>query len=76
MRLFFSSRILNRVVFDRSETLHVHSETLLRLGQVYKQINAPFGQLAHSALMVSTHALESNDPGDSTYTQLESQIAS
>ena len=71
-------RVLTEVMDPKvlPASLHAHNTTLTQLGQAYKQINAPFGQLAHSALMVSTHALESNDPGDSTYTQLESQIAS
>jgi hypothetical protein len=57
-------------------SLHAHSNTLLQLGQIYKQINAPFGQLAKSTLTVSTYALESNTSGDTTYTNLEGQIAS
>ncbi len=56
-------------------TLHAHSNTLLQLGQIYKQINAPFGALAESTLTVSTYALESNSAGDTTYTNLENQIA-
>ena len=55
--------------------LHAHHETLLRLGQAYKQINAPFGQLAQSTLVISTHALQSTSMNDSTYAQLEAQIA-
>jgi hypothetical protein len=58
-----------------SGDLHAHHETLLRLGQAYKQINAPFGQLAQSTLVISTHALQSTSMNDSTYTQLEAQIA-
>ncbi len=57
-------------------TLQAHSNTLLQLGQIYKQINAPFGALAESTLTTSTYALESDSPGDATYTNLESQIAS
>jgi hypothetical protein len=57
-------------------SVHAHSETLLRLGQVYKQINAPFGELAKSALTVSTYALESDSSGDAIYTKLENKIAS
>jgi len=57
-------------------SLHAHSATLLQLGQIYKQINAPFGELAESALTVSTYAIESNSTGDATYTNLEGQIAS
>jgi hypothetical protein len=57
-------------------TLHAHSDTLLQLGQIYKQINAPFGELAESTLTVSTFALQSNSNGDTTYNNLESKIAS
>jgi hypothetical protein len=57
-------------------SVHAHSDTLLRLGQVYKQINAPFGSLAQSTLTVSTFALLSNSPGDAVYANLEAQIAS
>jgi hypothetical protein len=57
-------------------SLHAHSDTLLKLGQLYKQITAPFGQLAASALTVSTYALESDSAGDVTYANLERQIAS
>jgi hypothetical protein len=57
-------------------SLHAHFNTLLQLGQVYKQINAPFGDLAESTLTVSTFALESNSSSDATYTNLETQIAS
>jgi hypothetical protein len=57
-------------------SLHAHSATLLQLGQVYKQINAPFGELAKSTLKVSTHAITSNSNGDQTYSKLENAIAS
>lgn len=57
-------------------SLHAHSDMLLRLGQIYKQIDAPFGELAQSTLTVSTFAIESDSAGDATYTDLESQIAS
>lgn len=53
--------------------LLANQATLLRLGQVYKQINAPFGQLGLNTLTISTHALEGDD---STYTRLENQIQS
>ncbi len=55
-------------------SLHAHSDTLRNLGQVYKQLSAPFGQLAASALTVSTYALESDSAGDVTYANLEAQI--
>ncbi len=47
---------------------------LIALAQVYKQINAPVGQLGLATLQVSTTALESNAPHDSTYTRLENQL--
>jgi len=55
--------------------LHAHSATLLRLGQIFKQIDAPFGQLAENTLAVSTFAILSTSAGDSTYTNLENKIA-
>ncbi len=45
-------------------SLHAHSDTPLQLGQIYKQINAPFGNLAKSTLKVSTYAIESDSAGD------------
>jgi hypothetical protein len=67
-----------RVIFELIEgnIQQVHSVTLLQLGQIYKQINAPFGQLAASTLAVSTYALQSDSVGDMTYTRLENRIAS
>jgi hypothetical protein len=59
-----------------SSSLHAHSETLLRLGQIYKKINAPFGDLAQSALVVSNFALQSTSDSDTVYTNLENKIAS
>jgi hypothetical protein len=57
-------------------SLRAHSGTLLRLARIYKQINAPFGQLGRSSLTVSTAALASNSSNDEAYTGLESKIAS
>jgi hypothetical protein len=48
--------------------------TLLQLARVYKQINAPFGQLAQDSLTVSTAALVSTSDGDVTYNKLEGKI--
>jgi hypothetical protein len=44
------------------------------LAATYKQLNAPFGQLAMATLRASTKALASNDPGDATYTSIENRI--
>src|SRR5579872_217816 len=47
---------------------------LIQLAQVYKQLDAAVGQLGLTTLQVSTVALESNAPNDSTYTQLENTL--
>jgi hypothetical protein len=57
------------------QSLRTHRETLLRLGAVYKQINAAVGQLGLDSLSISTQAMESGSPADdSTYTDLENQL--
>jgi hypothetical protein len=57
------------------QTLRAHRETLRRLGEVYKQLNAPFGDFAMNTLAASTRAIESGSASDdSTYTDLEGQI--
>jgi hypothetical protein len=59
------------------QTLNAHRETLRRLGNVYKQLNAPFGAFGMNTLSASTKAIESGTPAnDSTYTSLEGDIAS
>ncbi len=54
----------------------IHGHRYLELARAFKQIEAPLGQLGHASLIVSTNALQSNQPGDSTYTQLENQLSS
>ena len=50
---------------------------VMQLAQVYKQINAPVGQLGLATLKISTTALESGSSADdSTYTTLENQLIS
>jgi hypothetical protein len=51
-------------------------QILTSLAQVYKQINAPVGQLGLDSLQVSTTAIKSNVAGDTTYTNLENQLTS
>ena len=59
------------------QTLRAHTETLQRLGAIYKQLNAPVGQFGLDTLTASTHALESGSTSsDTTYTTTETQIAS
>jgi hypothetical protein len=56
--------------------LREHRRTVRRLGAVYKQLNAPFGQFAMSTLQASTRAIKGGSPSDdSRYTWIEDQIA-
>jgi hypothetical protein len=55
---------------------HPHDPDLTELGSIYKQINAPFGQLSFDVLGASTRALASgNTSDDSTYTAISGRIA-
>jgi hypothetical protein len=57
------------------QTLRAHRETLIRLGDVYKQLNASFGSFAMDTLKASTKALGSGSAtDDSAYTAMETQI--
>jgi len=67
------TEILDENVLPKS--LKAHRDTLEDLGQVYKQINAPFGKLAQDTLKVSTYAITSTSTGDAVYTNLEGKIA-
>jgi len=53
-------------------SLRAHTETLRRLGAVYKQVMAPFGKVGMAGIDVSTRALEGDD---ATYEQLEDALA-
>jgi hypothetical protein len=58
------------------QSLRAHRETLRRLGDVYKQLNAPFGSFGMNTLAASTRAVKSGSTtDDSTYTSVEGQIA-
>jgi hypothetical protein len=57
------------------QSLRAHRETLRRLGEVYKQLNAPFGQFGMSTLDASTRAIKSQSPGDVIYDVGETLIA-
>ena len=57
------------------KSLHQHHGTVEKLGRLYKQLNASFGQFAADTLTASTRALASNAAGDTTYTNIENEIA-
>src|SRR5262245_29884299 len=65
-----------RVLFEDLEgyaippTLRESNGLTKQLADVYKQINAPVGQLGLASLLASTRALKSDDPNDATYTSL------
>jgi hypothetical protein len=55
------------------QSLRAHRETLRRLGDVYKQLNAPFGTFSMNMLAVSNRAIKGDD---ATYATLEGRIQS
>jgi uncharacterized protein YukE len=57
------------------QSLRAHRETLRRLGEVYKQLNAPLGTFSMNMLNISTKAIKSGSSSDDgTYATLEAQI--
>src|SRR5499433_1940008 len=59
------------------QSLRAHRHTLQRIGEVYKQLNAPFGQFGMDTLIVSTKAVKSGTASDdSIYTALSASIGS
>jgi hypothetical protein len=54
--------------------IKMNESSFLSLADAYEKINAPLGQLALDTLKISTQALKSNSPGDSTYNKLENQL--
>jgi hypothetical protein len=50
--------------------------SFIPLGQALKQISAPVGPLGLASLQASTVGLKSNDAGDATYINVETQLAS
>jgi hypothetical protein len=51
-----------------------NGESFTQLGDVYKQLNAPYGDFAHSLIVASTAAIESDSMGDLKYLSIEGQI--
>jgi hypothetical protein len=69
-------RVISEVLTGWAIPSAVKNSSFVPLAQVYKQLNAPFGQFAMDTLKASTRALASNDTGDATYTSIEGQIES
>jgi hypothetical protein len=58
-----------------SQVMTETRQDLNRLGDVYKQINAPVGQLSLDSVAFATKATLSNTSGDQTYIDADAQIA-
>jgi hypothetical protein len=57
------------------EAVLAHRDALRRLGAVYKQLNAPFGDFSQATLVMSTNAIKSDTSDDTRYISIEDQIA-
>ena len=58
-----------------SQVMTATRQDLDRLADVYKQINAPVGQLSLDSIAFATRATLSNSAGDQTYIDADAQIA-
>ena len=70
-------RVLIDQLYDWAvpQSLRSHRETVRRLGEVYKQMNAPFGSFGMDVLSASTQAVESgSSTNDRTYSLIEGRI--
>jgi hypothetical protein len=56
------------------KAMRADAKLLLRLGDVYTQINAAVGEFGLNTLSASTRALASDSAGDSAYTNIENQL--
>jgi hypothetical protein len=70
-------RALFEVLDDSAlpESVRDQESLLTRLGQVYKQINAPVGQLGIDSLRYSTEGIVSGGEGDARYLRTEGTLA-
>jgi hypothetical protein len=69
-------RVIVEAIDDLLLTGALSANTPFRnLATIYKQINAPFGQLGNDTLAISTAALASSTTNDAMYTALQNKIA-
>ncbi len=71
-------RVVTEVLTNHSTPRELSdSKTAQQLGQISKQLNAPFGQFGSDTLIASTAALKqpATTAGDLTYDKIETQIA-
>jgi hypothetical protein len=69
-------RVLGEIISSSAlpPGMRMHRGTVLRLGRVYSQLEAPVGAFGLDTLRASTRALASNSPGDATYTRIENAL--
>jgi hypothetical protein len=70
-------RVLTETIEERVQPVRLrgHTQMLNAFARVYKQINAPFGQLGADTLKISTFALASGDAGnDAVYMVLSNKM--
>ena len=65
-------RVITQILAASVDAAH-HSNLMMQLGAVYKQLNAPYGDFANSLIIASTAAIKSDD---ATYQSIETQIQS
>ena len=63
-------RVITQILTP-SEARGGNSESLTELGDLYKQLNAPYGDFAHSLIVASTNGIKADD---GTYLSTEQQI--
>jgi hypothetical protein len=70
-------RVLGEIIkpSDLPAGMRANRAELLKLGQVYTQLEAPIDSFGLDTLRASTRALASNSAGDATYTGIENQLA-
>jgi hypothetical protein len=70
-------RVLIDQLYDSAlpQAILAHRDALRRLGAVYKQLNAPFGDFSQATLVMSTNAIKSDTSDDTRYISIEGQIA-
>jgi len=65
-------RVITQILADPNSALS--NPGVAQLGACYKQLNSSVGQFGTDTLIASTAALESNSPGDTTYTHIEHRL--
>jgi hypothetical protein len=70
-------RVISEILQGYAQPLALKKSTsFVALAQIYKQLNAPFGEFSMATLKASTKALASNDADDATYNSIEGQVQS